>query len=47
MNSRPKRSPPTALEREPSNRYVTAREFAKDLEHQDQVGIAERPELHD
>jgi serine/threonine protein kinase len=36
-----------ALEREPSNRYPTAREFAKDLEHQDQVGVAERPELTD
>jgi len=36
-----------ALEREPNNRYKTAREFAWDLEHQDQVGIAERPELHD
>jgi serine/threonine-protein kinase len=36
-----------AMERDPKNRYATAREFAWDLEHQDQVGVAERPELHD
>jgi serine/threonine protein kinase len=36
-----------ALERDPKNRYATAREFAWDLEHQDQVGIADRPELQD
>ena len=36
-----------ALERDPKNRYATAREFAWDLDHQDQVGVAERPELHD
>ncbi|HWE51555.1 MAG TPA: serine/threonine-protein kinase [Bryobacteraceae bacterium] len=36
-----------ALERDPKNRYATAREFAWDLDHQDQVGIAERAELHD
>jgi eukaryotic-like serine/threonine-protein kinase len=36
-----------ALERDPKNRYATAREFAWDLEHQDQVGIAERPEMHE
>jgi serine/threonine protein kinase len=36
-----------ALERDPRNRYATAREFAWDLEHQDQVGVAERPEMHD
>ncbi|MGD0957327.1 MAG: hypothetical protein ABR953_10945 [Candidatus Acidiferrales bacterium] len=30
-----------ALEREPSHRYATAREFAWDLEHPDQVGIDE------
>ncbi len=35
-----------AIEREPQNRYSTANEFAWDLEHLDQVGIAERPELH-
>jgi serine/threonine-protein kinase len=33
-----------ALEREPRNRYASAREFAHDLEHMDQVGIAHRPE---
>jgi serine/threonine-protein kinase len=36
-----------AMERDPKNRYASAREFAADLEHQDQVGVAERPELHD
>jgi serine/threonine-protein kinase len=36
-----------ALEREPQNRYSTANEFAWDLEHLDQVGIADRPELRD
>ena len=36
-----------ALERDPSKRYASAREFARDLEHQDQVGVAERPELRD
>jgi serine/threonine protein kinase len=36
-----------AIEREPQNRYSTANEFAWDLEHLDQVGVAERPELHD
>ncbi len=35
------------MERDPKNRYAHAREFAWDLEHQDQVGVAERPELHD
>ncbi len=34
-----------ALERDPKNRYSSAREFAWDLEHQDQVGVAERREL--
>ncbi len=34
-----------ALERDPKNRYASAREFAKDLEHQDQVGVADRPDL--
>jgi serine/threonine-protein kinase len=34
-----------ALERDPRNRYATAREMARDLEHQDQVGVADRPEL--
>src|SRR5690349_17141511 len=36
-----------ALERDPKNRYPTAREFAQDLEHPDQVGVAERPELRE
>ncbi len=37
-----------ALERDPKNRYGAAREFAWDLEHQDQVGVSgDRPELHD
>jgi eukaryotic-like serine/threonine-protein kinase len=36
-----------ALERDPKNRYATAKEFAHDLEHQDQVGVAERAELRD
>jgi len=36
-----------ALERDPKQRYVSAHEFAWDLEHQDEVGIAERPELTD
>jgi serine/threonine protein kinase len=36
-----------ALEREPSNRYPTAREFAHDLSHQEEIGVEERPELHD
>jgi serine/threonine protein kinase len=36
-----------AIEREPSNRYAHARDFANDLEHQDQVGVSEeRLELH-
>jgi serine/threonine protein kinase len=36
-----------ALEREPVNRYKTASEFAQDLEHPEQVGISDRPELTD
>src|SRR5579883_2889531 len=37
-----------ALERDPRNRYAHAREFAWDLEHQDQVGVsADRAELRD
>ena len=35
-----------AMEREPRNRYRSARDFAFDLEHLDQVGVEERPELH-
>jgi serine/threonine-protein kinase len=34
-----------ALEREPKNRYASAHEFAWDLEHLDEVGVADRPEL--
>jgi len=37
-----------AMERDPKNRYPNAHEFAWDLEHQDQVGVAaDRAELHD
>ncbi len=36
-----------ALEREPKNRYASAREFAHDLRHQDGVGVSDRAELHD
>jgi eukaryotic-like serine/threonine-protein kinase len=36
-----------ALERDPNKRYATAREFVWDLNNQDQVGVAERPELRD
>ncbi len=34
------------LERDPKNRYSSAREFARDLEHPEQVGVRERRELH-
>lgn len=34
-----------AMEREPAKRYANAREFAWDLQHQDQVGVADREEL--
>jgi serine/threonine-protein kinase len=34
-----------ALERDPKNRYASAHEFRWDLEHLDQVGIEDRPEL--
>jgi serine/threonine protein kinase len=36
-----------ALERSPHNRYRNARDFAFDLEHLDQVGVEDRPEMHD
>src|SRR5581483_906377 len=36
-----------AIERDPSNRYSSAREFAWDLQHQDQVGVTDRAELHE
>lgn len=34
-----------ALERDPRNRYSSARDFARDLQHPEQVGVEERPEL--
>jgi len=36
-----------ALERDPKNRYSHAAEFKRDLEHIDQVGVEDRPELRD
>ena len=36
-----------AMEREPQYRYANAHDFAFDLEHLDQVGVADRPELQD
>ena len=36
-----------ALERDPRNRYPDAHEFAGDLRHLDQVGVADRAELTD
>jgi serine/threonine-protein kinase len=36
-----------ALEREPSNRYKNAEEFAWDLQHPEQVGVTDRAELVD
>jgi serine/threonine protein kinase len=35
------------LEREPKSRYASAHEFAWDLQHLDQVGVADRPELRE
>jgi eukaryotic-like serine/threonine-protein kinase len=35
-----------ALERDPRNRYSHASEFIRDLEHPEQVGVADRPEIH-
>lgn len=35
-----------ALERDPKDRYATAREFAHDLEHLDEVSTDEREERH-
>jgi serine/threonine-protein kinase len=34
-----------ALERDPKNRYAAAHEFAHDLQHLDQVGVEDRPEI--
>jgi serine/threonine-protein kinase len=36
-----------ALERDPKNRYASAQEFIRDLEHPDQVGVEDRVELRD
>jgi eukaryotic-like serine/threonine-protein kinase len=36
-----------ALERDPKNRYASARELVWDLKHQDEIGIADRPELRE
>lgn len=36
-----------ALERDPRNRYASAREFRQDLERPDRVGVTERLELRD
>jgi eukaryotic-like serine/threonine-protein kinase len=36
-----------AIEREPKNRYANAHELTSDLQHLDQVGVADRPELRD
>src|ERR1035438_66496 len=36
-----------ALERDPKNRYAKASDFARDLEHLDQVGVEDRIELRD
>ena len=36
-----------ALERDPRNRYPSAREIAHDLQHLDQVGVEDRPEIHE
>jgi serine/threonine protein kinase len=35
-----------AMERNPKNRYASARDFASDLQQQEKVGVAERAELH-
>jgi len=35
-----------ALERDPRNRYARASEFLRDLEHPEQVGVANRQEIH-
>ena len=34
-----------ALERDPKNRYARAADFARDLEHLDEVGVEDRPEI--
>ena len=35
-----------AMERNPKSRYASAQEFARDLQQQEHVGVAERAELH-
>lgn len=35
-----------ALERDPQNRYAKAADFAHDLQHLDEVGVEDRPEIH-
>jgi eukaryotic-like serine/threonine-protein kinase len=35
-----------ALERDPKNRYARASDFAHDLQHLDEVGVEDRPEIH-
>jgi eukaryotic-like serine/threonine-protein kinase len=35
-----------ALERDPKNRYSHASEFLRELEHPEQVGVEDRPEIH-
>jgi serine/threonine protein kinase len=36
-----------ALERDPKNRYPSARDFAADLEHPEKIGVTDRPEFRD
>lgn len=36
-----------ALERDPRNRYARAEEFLHDLEHPEEVGVEDRPEIRD
>jgi serine/threonine-protein kinase len=36
-----------ALERDPANRYQSAAEFVRDLQHPEDVGVADRQELRD
>jgi serine/threonine protein kinase len=35
-----------ALERDPKNRYSSAREFLHDLDHPEEVGVEDRPEIN-
>ena len=34
-----------ALERDPKNRYARAKDFAHDLQHLDEIGVEDRPEI--